>query len=252
MNEGSTATRAWDRIAVAGPDRALEALEATEASPGGAFPTRRSAKSSGRLTGRYWLVVSLLYGSGLRLLEALHLRVKDVDLGTAAHPPCATRKGMKDRVTVLPDRLVEPLRRQLQWVRTCHERGDRLRVMAALNCRPPWSASIRAPTLTSAGSTSSRQIDLHVIRAAEPGDVITCTRIPVQRQRTRGDSGRWASREPASCHTFRAIRHASARVWLRHSHAAGTARPQRCPDDADLPHVLNRGGRGVRSPMDVG
>jgi integrase len=60
-----------------------------------------------RLNGRYRLVASLLYGSGLRLLEALHLRVKDVDLERRTLI-VRDAKGQKDRVTVLPDSLVVP------------------------------------------------------------------------------------------------------------------------------------------------
>jgi integrase len=76
----------------------------------------------GKLSGRYWLVASLLYGSGLRLLEALHLRVKDVDLGQR-QLVVRDAKGMKDRVTVLPDSLVEPLRSQIAALRASHERA---------------------------------------------------------------------------------------------------------------------------------
>lgn len=76
----------------------------------------------GKPTGRRWLVAGLLYGSGLRLLEALHLRVKDVDLGQR-QLVVRDAKGMKDRVTVLPDSLVEPLRRQIAALRPSHERA---------------------------------------------------------------------------------------------------------------------------------
>ena len=80
----------------------------------------------GNLSGGDWLVVSLLYGSGLRLLEVLHLRIKDVDLGQRKLI-VRDAKGMKDRVTVLPDGLVEPLRRATLCVtrsqRTCSKQG---------------------------------------------------------------------------------------------------------------------------------
>ena len=80
----------------------------------------------GNLSGRHWLVASLLYGSGLRLLEALHLRIKDVDLGQRKLI-VRDAKGMKDRVTVLPNGLVEPLRRARRRVtrsqRTCSKQG---------------------------------------------------------------------------------------------------------------------------------
>lgn len=81
------------------------------------------------LDGELWLVCSLLYGTGMRLMEVLRLRVKDVDF---ARNEILIRdgKGMKDRVTMLPMRLAEPLRRHLAVVRATHRaeleqgRGD--------------------------------------------------------------------------------------------------------------------------------
>ena len=73
------------------------------------------------LDGIRWLVVSLLYSSGARLLEGLRLRVKDVDF--ERHEIMARDgKGARDRVTMLPERLVEPLRSHLARVRVLHER----------------------------------------------------------------------------------------------------------------------------------
>ena len=65
------------------------------------------------LSGTTWLMASLLYGSGLRLMECLRLRVKDVDF---AYNQIMVRdgKGDKDRVTVLPLNVKEPLQRHLQ------------------------------------------------------------------------------------------------------------------------------------------
>jgi integron integrase len=73
-----------------------------------------------QLQGEVWLVVSLLYGSGLRLMEALRLRVKDVDLATSVLFIRDT-KGCRDRSVVLPQRLKEPLRSQLGRVHLQHE-----------------------------------------------------------------------------------------------------------------------------------
>jgi integron integrase len=72
-----------------------------------------------RLEGVAWLMASLLYGSGLRLTEVLRLRVKDVDFG---YRQIIVRdgKGHKDRVTMLPAPLVEPLKQQIDRVRTIH------------------------------------------------------------------------------------------------------------------------------------
>ncbi len=64
------------------------------------------------LDGELWLVCSLLYGTGMRLMEALRLRVKDVDF--ARHEILIRDgKGMKDRITMLPQRLEQPLRHHL-------------------------------------------------------------------------------------------------------------------------------------------
>ncbi|MDG9926161.1 MULTISPECIES: integron integrase [unclassified Pseudomonas] len=83
----------------------------------------------GQLSGDIWLMASLLYGAGMRLMEVARLRVKDVDF---ARGEILVRdgKGMKDRVTVLPRRLEVPLKKHLAVVRAKHEaelqagRGD--------------------------------------------------------------------------------------------------------------------------------
>ena len=71
------------------------------------------------LSGVQWLVANLLYGAGLRLLEALRLRVKDIDF---ARGELLVRdgKGQKDRVTMLPQRLILPLQKHLQKVAVLH------------------------------------------------------------------------------------------------------------------------------------
>lgn len=77
-----------------------------------------------QITGTRWLIASLLYGSGLRVIEGLRLRVKDVDL---SYRQILVRdgKGEKDRVTMLPGALIEPLRAHLDRVRTLHARDLR-------------------------------------------------------------------------------------------------------------------------------
>jgi integron integrase len=75
----------------------------------------------GAMAGTYLLMARLLYGTGMRLLELLRLRVKDLDFG---HGDIMVRagKGGKDRLTVLPDKLREPLQQHLAAVRQLHER----------------------------------------------------------------------------------------------------------------------------------
>lgn len=77
-----------------------------------------------KLTGTNWLVANLLYGSGLRLIEALRLRVKDLDFG---YRQIVVRdgKGGKDRFTVMPSKLIEPLQKHLETVRKFHEQDLR-------------------------------------------------------------------------------------------------------------------------------
>jgi integron integrase len=74
----------------------------------------------GQLEGSKWLIASLLYGSGLRLLEWLRLRVKDLDFGLN-QIIVRDGKGAKDRVTMLPATLTEPLRKHLIRVKALHE-----------------------------------------------------------------------------------------------------------------------------------
>lgn len=73
------------------------------------------------LSGTHRLVASLLYGAGLRLLEALRLRVKDVDF-ERRELVVRQGKGRKDRVAPLPETCVAALREQLAWARRVHER----------------------------------------------------------------------------------------------------------------------------------
>ncbi len=89
------------------------------------LPRREVHALLDRLDGQLHLVGQLLYGSGLRLMEALRLRVKDVDFD---YSQIVVRdgKGHKDRVTILADALVTQLRQHLVLVREQHERALRL------------------------------------------------------------------------------------------------------------------------------
>jgi integron integrase len=73
----------------------------------------------GQLEGSYQLMAQLLYGSGLRLMECLRLRIKDLDF---AYHQITVRdgKGAKDRVTILPQALVAPLQEQIRYARHLH------------------------------------------------------------------------------------------------------------------------------------
>jgi site-specific recombinase XerD len=75
----------------------------------------------GALQGAPWLIANLLYGAGLRLTEGLRLRVKDIDF-TANHIVVREGKGDKDRITMLPAVVKEPLTVHLARVRALHQR----------------------------------------------------------------------------------------------------------------------------------
>ncbi len=77
------------------------------------------------LSGTNWLIANLLYGSGLRLIKALRLRVKDLDFGFR-QVIVRDGKGGKDRFTILPTKLIEPLQKQLEFARKLHEQDLKL------------------------------------------------------------------------------------------------------------------------------
>src|SRR5688572_20642866 len=72
-----------------------------------------------RLKGTHWLIASLLYGAGMRLMEAVRLRVKDVEF-SRGEIIVREGKGFKDRVTMLPETVIEPLKLHLARVRALH------------------------------------------------------------------------------------------------------------------------------------
>ena len=85
------------------------------------FTRAEAAAVLSALDGRHWLMASLLYGAGLRLMECVRLRVKDLDL--AQHSiTVRDGKGGKDRITVLPVSLVPHLEAQLARARAVHQR----------------------------------------------------------------------------------------------------------------------------------
>ncbi len=77
-----------------------------------------------QLTSTYWLIAMLLYGAGQRLMECLRLRVKDIDF---EYQQITVRdgKGGKDRITVLPESIIEPLKNHVKKVVRIHERDMR-------------------------------------------------------------------------------------------------------------------------------
>jgi integrase len=127
-----------------------------------------------RLDGQAWLMASLLYGAGLRLMECVRLRVKDVGFG---YRQILVRegKGQKDRVTMLPHMVMEPLRAQLQKVKTLHEQ-DLGRDLERFTCHLHWNTNILMLAANGVGSMSCRPRSGPRIRVRARNAAITSMR----------------------------------------------------------------------------
>jgi integron integrase len=202
-----------------------------------------------RLRGTAWLVAALLYGSGMRVTECLQLRVKDVDL--ARHEILIRNaKGQKDRVTVLPDALVPHLRDHLARVRVLFA-ADRKANEPGVSL--PFALRRKYPH--AATSWAWQWVFPARARCRDPysGELARFHIQPQNVQRAVKDAMRAAGIEkPASSHTFR---HCFATHLLEDGYDIRTV--QELLGHADVrttmiyTHVLNRGGRGVRSPLDA-
>lgn len=201
-----------------------------------------------QLEGTKWLMASLLYGAGLRLMECLRLRVKDVDFG---YGQILVRdgKGAKDRVTMLPAVLVEPLKAHLGKVRALHQRDleagyGAVYLPHALERKYPraareWGWQYVFPSRKLSTDPRSGAIRRHHLDE----DVL---------QRSVKEAARLADvRKPVSCHAFR---HSFATHLLEASYDIRTVQELLGHSDVSTTmiytHVMNKGGRGVRSPLD--
>jgi integron integrase len=234
-------------------DRPLEGLGKL---PRGRAPTRLPVVLTrdevqlvlGRLDGVYRLVGWLLYGSGMRLMECVTLRVKDLDL---ARREITIRrgKGAKDRVTVVPAALVAPLGAHLERVRAQHQ-GDLadgagwVELPGALGRKYPnagrsWPWQWVFPATRRYRDEASGEERRHHLHESA-----------MQRAMTRAVRASGIGKR-ASCHT---LRHSFATHLLEGGYDIRTVQELLGHRDVTTTmiytHVLTRGGLGVRSPAD--
>ena len=203
------------------------------------------------LHGTSKLMAGLLYGSGLRLLECLRLRVKDIDLAQA-RITVREGKGGKDRVTMLPVNLAVPLERHLAKGKAQHEQDledgfGTVYLPGALDRKYPsadrewlWQYVFPSTRL----SSDPRLGDTGVKRRHHVDE--SSLQLAVKKAvRASGIT------KPASCHTFR---HSFATHLLENGYDIRTVQELLGHKDVSTTmlylHVLNKPGVGVRSPLD--
>lgn len=194
------------------------------------------------------LIARLMYGTGMRLLEALRLRVKDIDF-TQREVIVRAGKGDKDRHTVLPDALIEPLQVHLRKVQALHQSDlangfGSVQLPFALARKYPnadreWGWQYVFPSgkfSTARGDTVLRRHHL------DEKNLQRTIRQAVERCRFG---------KPVSSHT---LRHCFATHLLENGYDIRTIQELLGHKDVATTmiytHVLNKGGRGVRSPLD--
>jgi integron integrase len=200
------------------------------------------------MSGRYWLMASLLYGSGLRLAECLRLRVQDFD---PEYLQLVVRdgKGGKDRRTILSKALVPHMEQNLKRVRGIYERDlKRGRPGVSLpyaidrkyrNAAKEWKWQYLFPSSQYAFIHDNMQIRRH---HAHPSALARAVKMAVQ------ETG---INKRASCHTFR---HSFATHLLESGYDIRTVQELLGHTNLNTTmiytHVIKRGGNAVRSPFD--
>lgn len=200
------------------------------------------------MSGKHKIIAMLLYGGGLRLMDALRLRVKDIDF-RQNQIIIRDGKGAKDRITVLPDATKRPLKKHLKTIQEIHqeylEKGyGSVWLPDALAKKYPnadrdwaWQYVFPATTLSvdlRSGETRRHHLSESSIQKAVKKAV---KKVGINK--------------PVSCHTFR---HSFATHLLESGYDIRTVQELMGHKDVSTTmiytHVLNRNKLGVRSPLD--
>ena len=202
----------------------------------------------GRMNGTYLLIASLLYGGGMRLMEAVRLRVKDVEF--ARHEIIVREgKGFKDRVTMLPETSVAALQAHLAKVNALHKEDlaagfGEVYLPFALDKKYPnagrewgWQYTFPSKNLSvdpRSGKTRRHHLDEKGVQRAVKQAVRDAELT-----------------KPATPHT---LRHSFATHLLQAGYDIRTVQELLGHSDVSTTmiytHVLNKGGKGVVSPLD--